>query len=484
MLLASVLLVLSFVDATPLLHRRSPYKKFITLPLKRSQYERKDLHPRIVSEQMANRGLSRLARMSGGPEPPFELLERNLMRAVLSVEGVDGLEKRFNRRSLDDVAVLDKRYNTYGVPARHLAQIGDELANASGDSQASPPEVTPADFPTGNNSLGLNIQADDISYFATVVIGTPPRNFSILMDTGSADFWVGSETCVTLNQLGTGCGNHNFLGPRTSSSFVNTGNPFAVDYGSGNVSGTIIQDDITIAGLTLSGHTFGVANVESVQFSDNSIPYDGLMGLAQSTLSQQQTLTPVEALAKAGLIDAAIMGYKLGTVSDNNNDGEVTFGGFDSSKFDSSTVTTFPNVNQNGFWEGKLDDVSVGGQSLNFQGRTAVLDTGTSLAIIPQKDVITLLKQVPGAAFIDSTFTVPCNTTTVVSLTFGGRAFNINPQDLAVAPIEDGSQDCLSGILAGNFGSPTQWLVGDTFLKNVYYITNVGENTISLANLV
>lgn len=43
-------------------------------------------------------------------------------------------------------------------------------------------------------------------------------------------------------------------------------------------------------------------------------------------LSQQKTLTPVESLANAGLIDAAIMGYKLGSVNDNDNDGEITFG--------------------------------------------------------------------------------------------------------------------------------------------------------------
>jgi hypothetical protein len=48
MLLASILLVLSVADATPILNRSTP-SKFITLPIKRYQYERKDLHPLIVS---------------------------------------------------------------------------------------------------------------------------------------------------------------------------------------------------------------------------------------------------------------------------------------------------------------------------------------------------------------------------------------------------------------------------------------------------
>jgi hypothetical protein len=93
--------------------------------------------------------------MSGGPEPPRELLERNLMRRVLSVEGVAGLERRFNRRSLDDDVVLKKRFNTYGVPAP--APIGNSLAVGSG-AKSQRLAVTAANTPTANNSLGLDIE--------------------------------------------------------------------------------------------------------------------------------------------------------------------------------------------------------------------------------------------------------------------------------------------------------------------------------------
>lgn len=63
---------------------------------------------------------------------------------------------------------------------------------------------------------------------------------------------------------------------------MNTDKPFSVTYGTGSVSGDIITDNIAIAGLQLNQHTFGVATTESVDFSDNSTPFDGLMGLAQS----------------------------------------------------------------------------------------------------------------------------------------------------------------------------------------------------------
>lgn len=176
------------------------------------------------------------------------------------------------------------------------------------------------------------------------------------MDSGSADFWVGSETCtdcvsavnarssIDLLTLHNSQGDHILLGTESSTSFVDSGRPFAVQYGTGNVSGSVVQDDVTISGLTLTGHTFGVATSESQEFSSNRIPSDGLMGLAQSvrrsflsnrtckisllyqTISEQRTLTPVEALAETKAISDAIVSYKLARVADNKNDGEITFG--------------------------------------------------------------------------------------------------------------------------------------------------------------
>lgn len=57
--------------------------------------------------------------------------------------------------------------------------------------------LTAANAPTASDSLGLDIEANDVGYIATVQIGTPPQDFNFLMDTGSADMWVGSEDCTT-----------------------------------------------------------------------------------------------------------------------------------------------------------------------------------------------------------------------------------------------------------------------------------------------
>jgi len=63
---------------------------------------------------------------------------------------------------------------------------------------------------------------------------------------------------------------------------VDTQQPWNITYGSGDVAGTIVTDTVTIDGLTLPKHTFGIATQESSDFSDFAIPYDGLLGLALS----------------------------------------------------------------------------------------------------------------------------------------------------------------------------------------------------------
>jgi len=374
-----------------------------------------------------------------------------------------------------------------GAAAGNTTNTGTGAAAgaAGGASAAAPGAVITANKPTAANSLGLDIEANDLGYLATVQMGTPPQNFEILMDSGSADLWVGAENCQS--DAGGGCGTHKFLGPQGSSSFKDTQSPFQVTYGTGKVSGSIVQDDIVVAGLALKAHSFGVATTESVEFSSNTTPFDGLMGLAQSTLSQQKTLTPVEAMAKAGLITDAITSYKISRSADNKNDGEITFGGLDTTKFNAQTLVTVPNVSKVGFWEGAMDAVSVDGTDLGLVGRTSILDTGTTLIIAPAADALAIHQKIQGAKSDgQGGFTVPCTTKASVALTFGGTSFAIDPRDIAFQPVDPANPtgDCISGISSGNIGGANEWLVGDVFLKNAYFSTDVGKNTLSLAKLV
>jgi hypothetical protein len=58
--------------------------------------------------------------------------------------------------------------------------------------------LTAANAPKTANTLGLDIEDNDVAYIATIQMGTPPRDFKLLMDSGSADLWVGAEGCQSL----------------------------------------------------------------------------------------------------------------------------------------------------------------------------------------------------------------------------------------------------------------------------------------------
>jgi len=474
-LLAGLIILLSLhaVDSLFVSTRRSE-SQFFTLPL-RSIQQRSDIHPQILLQMHINRSIRRLAKMTGAEPPSDRSLEQRLQRRILSLDPSD-IDRRFNRfgvpRNVRDVQ-LEKRFNRAGLNPRRKEQELEE-------------QVTTAAEPTDPNSLGLSIEGLNVGYLADVQIGTPPRPFSILMDSGSADLWVGAENCRSDD--GGDCGNHQFLGQQSSSTFIDNGLTFTVTYGTGKVAGTIVEDNIVIGNLSLSNHTFGVAVLESVDFSSNSTPFDGLMGLARSSLSSQQTLTPIESLAKNGSVPAAIVSYKLSRVEDKINDGEITFGGLDTNRFDSKTLISLSNISPTGFWEANLDSVSVNGVDLiEIINRTTILDTGTTLMVLPSSDAAHIHSHIPGAQPDgQGGFTVPCNTSASVALTYGGQLFTIDPRDLARQAVRVGGNECMSGIASsgGSESSDATWLVGDTFLKNAYFSTDATKNTLSLAKLV
>jgi len=324
------------------------------------------------------------------------------------------------------------------------------------------------------------------------MIGTPPKPFRVTIDSGSSDFWVTGADCKADN--GDSCASdHAVLSEETSSSFVNTHEPWSITYGSGAVSGDIVKDNVVIDGLSLPDHTFGVANVQSSDFSAFAIPYEGLMGLGLSSGSEQGVAQPVDALASQGLIKDAIVSYKISRAADGKHDGEITFGGMDPTKFDTSTLVTVPVVGKDSFWETTMDAVGIeGGATLTSRKRTGIHDTGTTGIVAPIKDADELHKLIGAKSAGDGSYTLPCNTNATVTLTFGGQAFTIDPRDLAEGgPVDEKNPDgeCFSAITGDVDGddSSSQWLLGDTFLKNVYLSTkSTGPNSgeVSLAKLV
>ncbi|KAJ7512514.1 acid protease [Mycena galericulata] len=447
-LMAAMMQALSSANAQPV---RGNSNGMITLPLRRVQ-RNEHIHAELRHQQHLNRAERFVARAAGLEGPSDAQLRTNLERraSYLSLA-----EKRFNLPSPD-----------FGLPSEEVGSDSTLVDNLDVTSDGPP---SPA---LANQSSEIDPDGSDTQFVAVVPIGTPSRDFVIILDSGSGDFWVDSDTCTS---NGGGCGNHTSLGADSSASFVNTKKPWSVGYGSGSASGELVTDTIVLAGMVLHNHTFGVAHSISQSFSEDV------------ALSQQHVPTPVQSLVDAGFINAAITSYRLPRAIDHTNNGEITFGGLDDTRFDSSTLVTL-NATNDAYWITHLGGVSVNGVTVALSGsRTALMDTGTTIMSVPSTDIDPIHANIPGARKVSPTsYKVPCNTTASVALEFGGKSFPISPKDLKFPSNDHTTGECTSGIGAFSPGpgvNPTRWLVGDTFLKSVYFSTNVNENTITLAQL-
>lgn len=341
----------------------------------------------------------------------------------------------------------------------------------------------------------LFIESADVGYFCNANLGTPPRPFKLLVDTGSSDLWVPDDNChgdSKESESTPGCGNHSSIGPNSSSSFKRIEEEiFFIIYVSGYAIGNMATDHVSIAQLTIENLKFGTAIKESQSIISANSPWDGILGLGLPALSHEPNATSfLDALKNQSLITQNVVSFKIPRHRDaqkENSEGEMTIGGMNPDRYIQDTLVTVKNVNKKGFWEAPIDEVAVNGVRLDSVtgNRSGVLDTGTSLLVVPAPDADALHALIPGAEFDgrQKHWTIPCKNNASMTISFGKRSFKIDPRDL-VPDFPINETTCYSGIAAAELGlGSTVWLVGDTILKNVYLSLDRETDEISFAEL-
>jgi hypothetical protein len=218
--------------------------------------------------------------------------------------------------------------------------------------------------------------------------------------------------------------------------------------------------------------TFGLAQNVSNEFS--SFPMDGIVGLGrpENIANKDGNVDApalMDVLISEKIISAKLFGIDLWRADDGGtNDGEINFGKPDSSRFSGGLNYLAAIKNTNGFWEIPVKDAGVNGNIAGLQGRTAIIDSGTSYILMPHDDAVQLHELISGYKQ-DGTemFIVPCESTAKVQLTFGSITYDISPKDYVGRKTTNG---CSSNIIGRQTFGTKQWLVGDVFLKNVYTV--------------
>ncbi|TDL23853.1 acid protease [Rickenella mellea] len=331
-------------------------------------------------------------------------------------------------------------------------------------------------------------QNSDSAYYGSIAVGTPPVAFNVILDTGSSDLWIADRRCVT------GCDGVAKFDSSQSSTFTNLTTSFSIKYGSGAAAGSLGQDVVQMAGFSVANQKFGVCD----EVSSNLLysPVSGLMGLAFSTISSSRSTPFWEALVQNGAWDSPVMSFQLTRYIGENNANTLEPGGTFTMGFVNQSLYTgdidFQDIpaNQESYWLLPLTGLTVGNSAVALptaSSNLAAIDTGTTLVGGPSAIVSALYAQIPGAVAgtgnYQDYYIYPCDTSVNVSMSFGGKSWSISPQDFKLTPLTQ--TQCLGAIFnldISGTGSPA-WIVGDTFLKNVYSVFRYNPPSVGFAEL-
>lgn len=318
--------------------------------------------------------------------------------------------------------------------------------------------IVKAYTPTLPNSAPLDQDGVDFSYFAVVQVGSQKEEMWLALDTGSPSSWVFGTNCTDII-----CTSHHTWNRTESSSYISNSSSYSIYYSSGTVSMDLGQDIWSLADMDVT-FTFGSAT--SIASSFANYPIDGILGLGRSHRDGWNIPSFMDVVASEGLLDSNVVGFSLSRAADDPKDGEVNFGTIDTTKFDGNISYTATNQDR---WTIPLDDVYVNNQAVNFTGRSATIDTGTTYILIPPADAASLFALVPGSSKSGENYIIPCNTNVTLEFEFSGIKYSIEPEDYIGAK-SNMTAGCISTIVGHEAAGANTWLVGDVFLKNVYTV--------------
>lgn len=342
-------------------------------------------------------------------------------------------------------------------------------------------------------------------YYAQVSVGTPAQNFNVVLDTGSSDFWLVDTDCGTAQGCDSDLNKYN---PGASSTNIGSSTPFQIQYGTGAVRGTLAADKISLAGYTVNNLTFA----EAAAVASNTVEYptSGIMGMGFQSLSTSGATPFWQVLEKQGVLSQNAFTFQLARNIDNinpndpnindveNPGGVFTLGRIDSNQYNGDiTYTSIPNNLQNqqglGYWTIPLGGITINGNSANIGNNPlAAIDTGTTLVGGPASSIRAFYSQISGARSASTVgmpgyYLFPCSSNLNIQFTFGGKSWSMNTQDFNLGSYPyTNSQTCLGALFEIDLGSSQygvpQWIVGDSFLKNVFSVFD-GTGRVGFASL-
>ena len=304
-------------------------------------------------------------------------------------------------------------------------------------------------------------------YYGEISVGTPGQKEMVIFDTGSANLWV-PNTKPFLSQK-------NIYDHSKSSTYKKNGTTFAIQYGSGPVSGVFSADTVTIGDLKLQDYTFAeVDKTSGLGLGYRLGKFDGILGLGWDSISVGHVPTPMNALVQSGQLPEPVFAFYLG----NKQPGELVFGGVDPKHYTGSF--SFVPLSSESYWEINLDGVKLGSDSVSST-KSAIVDSGTSLLAGPKSEISKIATKLGAKSVLGREYVVDCSAKLPdLTFTLGGKDYTLKQADLILQA--SGSQ-CILGLTGLDVPPPRGplWILGDVFMRKYYVQFDWGKKRLGFA---
>ncbi|OJD11985.1 vacuolar protease A [Emergomyces pasteurianus Ep9510] len=377
---------------------------------------------------------------------------------------------KVHKLKLDKVP-LSEQLNHANIDT-HVKALGQKYMGIRPSQHADEMFKTAAHASAGHSVLVDNFL--NAQYFATIAIGTPPQNFKVVLDTGSSNLWVPSSECGSI-----ACYLHSKYDSSASSTYKKNGSEFAIQYGSGSLTGFISEDTVSIADLTLEHQLFAEATSEpGLAFAFGR--FDGILGLGYDTISVNKIVPPFYTMLNQNLVDEPVFSFYLGDTNIDGDESEAVFGGINKDRYTGDL--TMLALRRKAYWEVDLDAITLGADTAELENTGAILDTGTSLIALPSTIAELLNQQIGAKKSFNGQYTVDCSKRDGLpdlTFTLSGHNFTIGPYDY----ILEVQGSCISSFMGMDFPAPTGPLaiLGDAFLRRYYSVYDLGKDAVGLA---